>query len=107
MRPVPVVFRLWLREHRHVAEVRLPARRGLGPVGQIQIGLAPTAPVQHHLPLAALRDHVLDDRLDRREAGAGGEEDDRLVGILAQVEAAERALDAQDLLPFIARTRAR
>jgi hypothetical protein len=47
--------------------------------------------------------HVLDDRLDRREAGAPGDEDHRLVGVLAQVEAAERALEAQDLAPVIAR----
>jgi hypothetical protein len=40
---------------------------------------------------------VLDDRLDRREAGAAGDEDDRLVRFVAQEERAERALEAQDL----------
>ena len=47
--------------------------------------------------------HVLDDRLDRREAGAAGDEDDRLVGVLAQVERAERAFEAQDLAPLVRR----
>ena len=41
-------------------------------------------------------EEVLDLRLDRREAGAAGHEDDRLVGVLAQVEGAQRALEAQD-----------
>ena len=40
---------------------------------------------------------VLDDRLDRREAGARGDEDDRLVRVLAQEEGAERPLEAQDV----------
>ena len=34
--------------------------------------------------------------LDRREAGAAGHEDDRLVAVLAQEEAAVRAFEAQD-----------
>ena len=41
--------------------------------------------------------------LDRREAGAAGDEDDRLVGFLAQVERAERPLEAQDLAPLVTR----
>ena len=40
-------------------------------------------------------------RLDRREAGSAGDEDDRLVGILAQVERAERALEAQDFAALV------
>ena len=42
-------------------------------------------------------------RLDRREAGAAGDEDHRLVGFLAQVERAERPLDAQDLASLVLR----
>ena len=44
---------------------------------------------------------VLDDSLDRREAGAAGDEDDRLVRFLAQEERAERALEAQDLAALV------
>ncbi len=44
---------------------------------------------------------VLDHRLDRREAGAAGDEDDRLVGVLAQVERAERPFEAQDLAALV------
>jgi hypothetical protein len=40
---------------------------------------------------------VLDDRLDRSEAGAAGDEDDRLVRFLAQEERAERTFEAKDL----------
>ena len=43
---------------------------------------------------------VLDHALDRREAGAAGDEDDRLVRVLAQVERAERPFEAQDLAPL-------
>ena len=40
---------------------------------------------------------LLDDGLDGRKAGAGGQQDDGLVGILAQEEGAQRAFDAQDV----------
>jgi hypothetical protein len=46
----------------------------------------------------ALELQVLDQRLDRREAGARGQQHHRLVRVLAQEEAAERAFHAQDLL---------
>jgi hypothetical protein len=42
--------------------------------------------------------HVLDQRLDGRKAGARGQQDDGLVRVLAQEEAAERAFHAQDFL---------
>ena len=45
-------------------------------------------------------ERVLDHRLDRREARTARDEDDRLVGFLAQEERAERALEAQDLASF-------
>src|SRR4051812_31747493 len=44
---------------------------------------------------------VLDDRLDRREAGATGDEDDRLVRRLAQIERPQRTLEAQDLAALV------
>src|SRR6266511_2292794 len=39
---------------------------------------------------------VLDDRLDRRKARAAGDQDDRLVGLLAQIERPQRPFEAQD-----------
>src|SRR5687768_5112341 len=39
----------------------------------------------------------LQDRLDRREAGAASDEHDRLRAVLAQEEAAERTLQAKDV----------
>ncbi|MPM96004.1 hypothetical protein SDC9_143160 [bioreactor metagenome] len=44
--------------------------------------------------------HVLDQRLHRGETGARCQQDDGLVGIFTQVEAAERAFHAQDF-PFL------
>ena len=41
---------------------------------------------------------VLDDGLDRREAGAAGQHDDGLLGLFLQLKAAVGALDAQDVL---------
>ena len=56
--------------------------------------LRPTpAPVQHHRAIDALGKGGFEDRLDRRETGARSDEDDRLVGVLAQEERAERPLD--------------
>ena len=40
---------------------------------------------------------MLDDRLDRCEAGAAGDEDDRLVRLFAQKKSAERTFEAQDV----------
>ena len=48
-------------------------------------------------------ERVLDHRLDRREAGAAGDEDHRLVGFLAQVERPERPFEAQDLAALVRR----
>src|SRR5215831_15043187 len=42
-------------------------------------------------------ERVLDDGLDRREACAPRDENDRLVGFLAQEECPERPLEAEDL----------
>ncbi|MBX3607875.1 MAG: NAD-dependent epimerase/dehydratase family protein [Piscinibacter sp.] len=94
----PVVPGRGLREHRHVAQVRQPRGGLLGPVVQVQVGPAAAAPVQHSRPRDGLELQVLDDRLDRREARAAGQQHDGLVAVLAQEEAAERPLQAQDLL---------
>ena len=59
--------------------------------------LRAAAPIQHHLSRHADVESVLDDALDRREAGAAGEQDHRLVAVLAQKERAERSLEAQDV----------
>jgi hypothetical protein len=48
-------------------------------------------------------DGVLDDRLDRREAGAAGDQQHRFAGVLAQKEAAHWAAQAQQVaLPHAA-----
>ena len=70
----------------------------LHPVVQVQIGGPAAAPVQGGGERDAFELHVLDHRLDRRETGARRQQDHRLVGILAQVEAAVGAFDAQDFL---------
>ena len=62
----------------------------------VEVAQRAHAPVKDHGPVHALVERVLDDRLDRREAGAARDEDHRLVGILAQVEGPERAFEAQD-----------
>ena len=73
-----------------------------GQVGQVEVALRARAPVQHHRAVdVAVMQRVLDHRLDRREAGAAGDEDDRLVGLLAQVERAERPFEAQDLAALV------
>src|SRR5205807_4437517 len=46
---------------------------------------------------------MLDDRLDGSEAGASGDEEDRLAPVLAKVEGSERPFEAKDraLLHFL------
>jgi hypothetical protein len=95
--PGPVVLRLRCGEHRHEGEVRVLGRPLPRQVGQVEIGERAHAPVQDHLALHADVERVLDHALHRREAGRAGDEDDRLVGILAQEERAERALEAHDV----------
>ena len=60
--------------------------------------LVAAAPIQQRRACDALRTQVFDDGLDRREAGARGQQHDRLVAVFAQEEAAERAFQAQDVL---------
>src|SRR3990167_531254 len=72
---------------------RLPLPRQFG---KIQIAQRQRAAIQYHLALHAVVQGMLDDALDRREAGTTGDEDDRLVAVLAQEEAAQRAFQAQD-----------
>ncbi|MNZ91940.1 hypothetical protein D3C78_1109460 [compost metagenome] len=59
---------------------------------------AAAAPVQRGRAGQALLQHLLDQGLDGRKARARGQQDDGLVAVLTQVEAAERAFDAQDFL---------
>ena len=89
-----------LEDELHGHPVRVladPLGRGQRPVVQVQVGAAARAPVQHRLALARLPDQVFDHRLDRREAGARGEQDHRLVAVFAQEETSERAFHAQDV----------
>ncbi|CAM2158584.1 hypothetical protein PT2222_40385 [Paraburkholderia tropica] len=96
----PGVLRGGLGEHRHEAEVRDVLRPLLGEVQQIQVLLLARAPVERHRAVQVLVNRVLDDRLERREAGARREQHDGLVRILAQEEGAERRFEAQDVALF-------
>mmetsp|Transcript_41205 Transcript_41205/g.96295 ORF Transcript_41205/g.96295 Transcript_41205/m.96295 type:complete len:555 (-) Transcript_41205:257-1921(-) len=87
-----------LGKHRHIAQ-RGPLGGGLGGPGvQVEVGLLAGAPVQHHRPGRADVAGSLDDGLDRRKAGAAGQQNDGLGRVLAQEEAAEGAFHAQDVL---------
>src|SRR6185295_3303436 len=66
-------------------------------IREVEIGARAYAPVEHDLAVDRMMKRVLDYRLDRCEAGAAGDEDDRLVRVFAQKEIAERPLDSQDL----------
>src|SRR6185437_7214097 len=92
-----------LRQYRNEREVRIFRLPAAGYLRHVQIALRARAPVQHDLARNAVMEHVLDDRLDRREPGAARDEDHRLVGILAQIERAERTLEAQDLASLVGR----
>ena len=81
-----------LRQHRHELEVRvflLPAGQR---VQQVQVVLVADAPVQRHRPAHALAEGVLEDALDRREAGGTGHEEDGPLAVV-QREAAQRAFE--------------
>src|SRR5205823_4918502 len=53
--------------------------------------------------LNLMMERMLDDALDRREAGAAGRGYDRLVGLFAQIEKTQRTFEAQNLAPFVLR----
>src|SRR5437660_8745505 len=78
----------------------LPASRK---IGEIQVPFRARAPIQHHRPLDLVMEDMLDDGLDRREARAAGDEDDRLVGLFAEVERAERSFEAENLASLVLR----
>ena len=94
----PAVLRSRLGQHGDVAQVRHLGGGLLGPVAQVEVGAAAAAPVQHRLAVDALEAHVLEDGLDRGEARSRGQQHHWPLGGLAQVEAAEGSLDAQDVL---------
>ena len=77
----------------------LPLRRA-GRAGRDRASRARPSRAPSAARVEVVMQRVLDDRLDRREAGAAGDEDDRLVRLLAQVERAERPFEAQDLAPL-------
>ena len=86
-------------DHRDVAEARV-RRRPLFAAGRSRARTRCRAPQYSVMSRCdALVRHVLDDRLDRREAGAAGDEQDRLVAV-AQREVAERHLDVEMVAAF-------
>src|SRR6185503_2816648 len=64
--------------------------------GHVEVLARTRAPVQHDGLVEPLLERVLDERLDRREARAARDEDERLVAVFAQVERAQRPLEADD-----------
>jgi len=65
--------------------------------GHVQVLQRTRPPVQHQFAPGMFGKGVLQHALDRRKAGASGDEDHRLVGIVADEEAAEWAFQAQDV----------
>ena len=59
-----------------------------------EVGAAARAPVERHAPLHARGERMLEHALDGRKAGGAGDEQDRLVALLAQVEGAQGSLEA-------------
>ena len=94
----PLAFRRGVGKHGHELESRvLPAR---GNIEHIKIALRPAAPVERDRPRHLLLEGILADGLDRREAGTARHHDDRLIGVLAQIEAAQRSLEAKQVSYF-------
>ena len=92
----PGVFRQSVRDDGYVLELRHGGSVLGNPCRVIQVCRAATTPVQRGGTVDALVAHVLDQSLDGGKAGARGKQDDGLVRIFTQEEAAERAFHAQN-----------
>src|ERR1035437_9213778 len=95
---LPCIFRQGFREYRSkfdTASFPLP-----GFVQHIQIRQLARSPIKVHWAFYADVQRVFDDRLDRGEAGAAGDEDDRLVRVFAQKKSTKRTPEAQDVALF-------
>ena len=90
----PVVLGPGLGQHRHEREVGVLRRPLLRQLRQVQVLPRAHAPVQDDPALHPDVERVLDHALHRREAGRARHEDDRLRGVLAQEERAQRPLEA-------------
>src|SRR5574343_740455 len=86
-----------LGEYRYVADIGMLGSPFLRQPVLVQVDLGLGAPKNEHRALAIFGNGMLDDGLDRCEAGAAGEQDHRLGRILAQVEAAVWAVETQDV----------
>ena len=78
----PIVFGGGLGEHGDEFEVGVIFRPLHWQVVHIDVGFVARAPVQGNRAFDADVEGVFDDAFDRREAGAGGEQDNRLVAVL-------------------------
>ena len=83
-------------QHRDEREIRVLRLPFAADERKVQVALRARAPVQHDLARHAVMQHVLDHRLDRGKPGPAGDEDHRLVAVLAQVERAERTFEAEN-----------
>src|SRR5690606_37279768 len=101
----PRLSPLSLHDALPISEPRDRGRPLPGQLVHVEIVRAAPAPVQRHREIPALRDHLLHDRLDRREAGPAREQHDRGDVVLAQEEGAHRPFEAEDVAHLDGRTR--
>lgn len=66
----------------------------------IQVDACLGTPIDVYRSLVVRRQRVLDDGLDRRKAGSAGQQDHRFARFFTQIEAAVRAIEAQDVAHF-------
>ena len=92
---VPVIAGLRFGQHRRVAEVGMFAGKLLRQRIEVQVASGAHAPEQVYGALDADLEGMLEDALQRCEAGAAADENNRPVGVLAQEKGPQRPLDAQ------------
>lgn len=88
------VFRF--RQHGNEFDVGVLRRPGLGNLKLVQTGTIPGAPVNMHRAIQLQVQRLQHNRLDRREARTARQKDHWLIGF-AQIKAAMRAIEAQDI----------
>ena len=93
----PVVFRLCIRHHRHITEVRQVPGPFFAQCIHVQVLRAAAAPVQGDRTLRFGMFELFDDGLDRRKTGARCQQYNRFLRIFAQEEGAQRTFKAQDV----------
>src|SRR5690606_37017804 len=88
----PGIIRGQVREYGYEGEVPMLALPLAGQLVEIEIGRAPDAPVEAHRAAHAAAEGILENALDRREAGGAGDEQDRTLAF-PEGEATERSFE--------------